>query len=403
MINRQNALVAGLARMLARLTAGRLEWVRGAWAESSAVPPGPRRLAWRLGTAWLAVRQLLAPRDIASAAAFVAAASAVAWMSWRGSPTNVTTLTHRVDAITLAGALAAVTLLGRLVFGRVSDGWPGRVLRAGWYAAILAVLPFKAAIEQFTFAIPPGGERLRLYGFVMYIRMPAEVQWNRDLLILLILVSYAIAVVWMTSRRARISGASLAIGVGTGVAFGAVMYLVAPLGLQKRSVNPWFSGSGFDLLVALAWVMLFGGPILAAVLASRIHRAPRGSGTPVTAMLRQGVAAGLLANLTGAMTVTLAGSATVTLMLKSAAVRNWLLTSEHLSANALYVRELNAGADIGAYFVMCIFFPLFALACSAYAAAVVTAVRNSGPADNGPSGGQPQPSGPRSGPVPSRL
>jgi hypothetical protein len=403
MINRQNALVAGLARMLARLTAGRLEWVRGAWAESSAVPPGPRRLAWRLGTAWLAVRQLLAPRDIASAAAFAAAASAVAWMSWRGSPANVTTLSHRVDAIALAGLLAAVTLLGRLVFGPVSDGWPGRVLRAAWYAGILAILPLKAAIEQFTFAIPPGGERLRLYGFVMYIRMPAEVQWNRDLLILLILTGYAIAVVWMTSRRARITRASLAIGVGTGVAFGAVMYLVAPLGLQKHSVNPWFSGSGFDLLVALAWVMLFGGPIVAAVLAARISRAPGGSGTLVATMLRQGVAAGLLANLTGALTVTLAGSATITLMLKSAAVRNWLLSSEHLSANAMYVRELNAGADIGAYFVMCIFFPLFALACSAYAAAVAAAVRNSGPADSGPSGGQPQPSGPRSGPIPSRL
>ena len=61
----------------------------------------------------------------------------------------------------------------------------------------------------------------------------------------------------------------MAIGTGGGVLFGAVMYSVAPLGLNKYATNPWLPGSDVDPLVVLAWVLLFGVPVAVGALASR--------------------------------------------------------------------------------------------------------------------------------------
>src|SRR6266516_1776458 len=58
-------------------------------------------------------------------------------------------------------------------------------------------------------------------------------------------------------------------GTGTGLLFGMAMFAVAPLGLNNHATDPWLPGSTADPLVALAWILLFGGPAAAAVLASR--------------------------------------------------------------------------------------------------------------------------------------
>ena len=82
------------------------------------------------------------------------------------------------------------------------------------------------------------------------------------------------------------------------------MYAVDPLGLSKAATNPWLPGSTAGPLVALAWILLFGGPAAAAVLAGRRCRGPDGSKPPGHARIGQGVAAGVLANGTAAMAVT---------------------------------------------------------------------------------------------------
>ena len=61
----------------------------------------------------------------------------------------------------------------------------------------------------------------------------------------------------------------------------------------------------------------------------------------------QGFAAGLVSNGVGALTVTVLGIGTTALMLKSAWVRGWLYHGQHLTASALYGRELYASQERG--------------------------------------------------------
>ena len=52
------------------------------------------------------------------------------------------------------------------------------------------------------------------------------------------------------------------------------MYAVAPLGLAKDATEPWLPGSDIDPVVALAWILLLGGPVVAGVMAGRRYCRP---------------------------------------------------------------------------------------------------------------------------------
>jgi hypothetical protein len=81
--------------------------------------------------------------------------------------------------------------------------------------------------------------------------------------------------------------------------------------------------------MVLAWSLLFGAPVAAAVVADRRYTAPASS-VPAGARARQIVAAGLLTNLAGALSVTVSGTGTIAAMLKAAWLRNWLCHGQHL-------------------------------------------------------------------------
>lgn len=96
------------------------------------------------------------------------------------------------------------------------------------------------------------------------------------------------------------------------------------------------------------------------MLAAR--RAPLPEG-PVTAPADrgwQGLAAGLVSGGTGALTAAVLGTGTTALMLKSAWLRGWLYHGQHLTASALYGRELYASMDQAFYGAIGIAFPLVA-------------------------------------------
>lgn len=344
--------------------ASQREWVRAAWAESQEIAPGPGRLTWQAGTVWLAARQLITARGGARGLSFTVVAVVVAWLSWPGSPANFTTLVDRVDAVAVAVLLAAVALFARGRFGPVRGGWLPRALRISGYAAILAIMPAKAAVEQFTYTVPSGGERLRLYGLAGVFGSGGA-NWAAEIIFLLVMTGYAVTVLWMTSTRAGMAGSTLAIGAIGGLVIGVVMYAAAPLaGIGKRPTSPWFSESAMALLITGAGVLLLAGPALAGLLAARRCPAPGGAASAVVVKQRQGLVAGTLATLVGALIVTLGGTGTIALMLKSATVRTWLLHGQHLTANALYARELNAGANAVLYFLICLTFPVVGLLCS---------------------------------------
>ena len=96
------------------------------------------------------------------------------------------------------------------------------------------------------------------------------------------------------------------------------------------------------MLVALAWVLLFGAPLAAALLAERRCYGPGDPEQATAARAWQGVAAGLVSAGVGALTVTVLGTGTTALLLKSAWVRDWLYHGQHLTASAVYGRELSA-------------------------------------------------------------
>ena len=97
--------------------------------------------------------------------------------------------------------------------------------------------------------------------------------------------------------------------------------------------------------MAVAWVLLFGAPTAAGALAARRRYGPDDPGRASAARAWQGFAAGLVSNGVGALTVTMLGTGTTALMLKSAWVRDWLYHGQHLTASAVYGRELDASQD----------------------------------------------------------
>jgi hypothetical protein len=63
----------------------------------------------------------------------------------------------------------------------------------------------------------------------------------------------------------------------------------------------------------------------------------------------------------GALTVTALGFGTTALMLKSAWIRGWLYHGQHLTASAVYGRELYASGNMAFYAVICVIFPIIGL------------------------------------------
>jgi hypothetical protein len=240
-------------------------------------------------------------------------------------------------------------------------------------AAILALVPARVIVEVFAELTPRQDDYLRVYNLFNGTGVPGTSQggppWPGEIMIVLAIAGYVAILLWLTSERAQLSRSTVAIGAGTGLLLGLVMYAVAPLGLGLDATNPWLPGSDVDPLVALAWLLLLAGPVAAAVLAARCCRDARGAAPFDSVAIRQGIAAGVLANLTGALFVTAFGTGTTALMLRSAALRHWLYGGQHLSALALYHHELNDSMGTQMYALMCVAFPVIGLLMGAVAVA----------------------------------
>jgi len=145
------------------------------------------------------------------------------------------------------------------------------------------------------------------------------------------------------------------------------------LGGLTRATDPWLRGSTADPLVALAWILLFGGPAAAAAaLAAWRGRGPGGAALPRNVRIGQGIAAGVLANGIAAIFTTALGTGTIALMLRSAWLLRWLHNGHQLTALAAYRYETTASSGANVYLFMLIWFPVIGLFMSALAAACTT-------------------------------
>jgi hypothetical protein len=365
------------------------------------VPPGLPRLAWRAGGVWVLAREALLPRRIGCAALFAAAAAAAALAAWPGSSASLATTSVRGYVITMVLLLAGLPLLARPFLGSAGDSRAARFLRVGACAALLVLIPADAAVWQFAQTPPRGGADLRVYRLVASLAAPKP--WEGAVLSLILAGLYLAPILWMTSRRSRVAPATLVVGTGAGIALGLVMYTVAPLGLSKAATNPWLPGSDVDPLVLLAWLLLLGGPVAAAVLADRRYTASGNAPPPPGARIRQMIVAGVLTGLVGALSATVLGFGTTTVMLKAAWLRNWLYHGQHLlygiqnlssDLKALpaiaYSHELTGSVDVQVFHAIIIIFPLIALVLTAFVA-VARGNAAAAPGDPRRGGGPPGP------------
>jgi hypothetical protein len=378
----------------------RREWIEAVWAEASDVPAGRRRLAWRAGGVQLMTREALMRRGIGTAALFAVAAAAAVWATWPGRPAYLAVSDSRALMIAMIVVLAGLPLLARRLFGPAGRSRTARALRVGTYAAILALMPARNIIEGFRDVPPRAGLDLRVYAVINLEHRVARTESFDWIVFVVVMVLFAAAMLWLTSQRSRVAPVTLATGAGAGIAVGVAVYAVAPLGLSKAATNPWLPGSDIDPLVLLAWILVLFAPLAAGFAAQRHYTRSDSTAAPGAAA-RQIMAAGLVTNLVGALLVAVLGTGTTALMLKGAWLRNWLYHGQHqffgiaglrsvLDGNPTaiaYSHELTASVDSSIFLVMCVAFPLLALALAGMAAAGALGSAAAEPDGDPPRGG----------------
>jgi hypothetical protein len=393
-VGRLSRVAAAAGRSAVRLVpAGRRDWVQAVWAEAYEVPSGLRRLAWLAGGVRVIAREALMARRIGRWLLFAATAAVAARASWPGSPSSFATVIARIDVVTIVLLLAGLPWLARWFLGPASSSRLPRFLRAGAYAAVLALIVAKASVSQVVYA-PATGVWQAMGG-------PArEFDWFVEILFLVVITGYVAAILTVTARRPRVASATLAIGASAGIVLGVVMFAVAPLGLAKDATEPWLTGSAIDPVVALAWILLLGSPVAAGAVAGRRYRGP-GSGPEqlANAKIRQGAVAGFLATGVGALIVTVLGTGTVALMPRAAWLRHWLYPGQHLLPAAAYSHELAAGKSVGGYGLILLIFPVIGLLLGMASAVPTDSATSSGPSPGGggPRGPDPVPDSPDGG------
>jgi hypothetical protein len=376
-LSRAAAAAAKVALWL--LPAERRDWARAVWAESYEVPSGRRRLAWLIGALPAVATGALRASRIGRWLLFAVAAAFTARLAWPGSADRFFTVIARMDLIAVVLLLAGLSwLMGRLL-GAASDSRLARFLRVGGYGAVLAFTVAHARV------VPSGPDPTAA---------ALQFAWFAEILLVVVVAGYVAAILAVTARRSRVAPATLAIGTGAGVLLGLVMYAVAPLGLAKNATDPWLPGSDVDPVVALAWILLLGGPVTAAVLAGRRYHGPGNPHEVDTARIWQCGAAGILTTGVGALIVAVLGTGTVALMPRAAWLRHWLSTGHHLTAAAMHSRELTASNGSGAYGLMLIAFPIIGLALGVFSCAAVVEWSGPPPGGGGPPGPDPVPDPP---------
>lgn len=388
------------------LPAGRRDWAEAAWAEAQEVPRGWPRLAWRAGGVRLIAREAHLVRGTIALLAFAAASGAVAAFAWPG-PADGGADAAQAGIVAVVALLAGLPLVSRWLLGPAGSR-AGRWLRAGWYAAILATMAGIAVADMFHSTVPRGGHDLRT--FLAFescgphvscaadwapgsVHLDSEVPW------VVIMALGLAAILALTARRTPVTRTTLAIAAGAGLVLGTAMYAVDPLGINKYVTAPWLHGTMTDtipggwatLLVALAWIALIGAPLAASVLAALRSRAAGTSWQQTRARLWQGTAAGVITGGTGALLATVLGTGTTALLVRSAWARDLLYHGQHLTASALYGRELYASQN--GYGAICLAFPVIGLILSTIGTGIGDRLATAGrPGANPPGpGGTPEP------------
>jgi hypothetical protein len=305
-MNGLTRVMAALLRWSAGLLpADRRLWAQAVWAEADEAPAGWRRLAWLAGGVRLTAREAALAHRLWYPLAFVAAAIGAAWSAWSGPAGDPAILVNRVDVITIAGILAGLAWAIRRARGPVAAGRLARLVRTGGYAAVLALVVVKAAVERVADA-PPNNMQ------------GSARAWAGEVVFLAAMTFYAAVILAFTARRSLAVPATVAIGTATGTVIGVLTFALGPLGFPLRFTGLWPAGL-YDAAIAAGTLLMVCAPVAAGWAATR--RA--GRSMPVGSNWRQGAMAGLCTGAAAALVVAVLSTATIALLPYDSALQHW--------------------------------------------------------------------------------
>jgi hypothetical protein len=375
------------------LPAERRDWAEAVWAEAREVPPGLQRLAWRAGGIRLIAGESFMKRRVRNSLLFALAAAYLAMTAVPGTPSAILTAYIWLRTIGTIAVLAGLPWLMRRRLGPVIDSGLARSLRLVVFAAIMALIVAMAELDR----ISDTPRRLAASGPHNQPSIGLLLPWST---FLVLLGGYVATILAVTAQRSWVTQRTLSIGVGAGVVLGVVMYAIMPLGVSNDATAPWLGGSAIDPLVVIAWVLLLGGPLAAALLAGWRCRGSAGALAPGEARIRQGLAAGTLATVVGSLLVCALGPVTMALMPRAGWLVRVLYPGQHLTAAA--VTNLVNGYFPAGYFLIWLAFPIIGLSIGALTALAAwgnqaVRERGQGPGGGGPGGDGPTPEPPPGG------
>ncbi|HEY2077238.1 MAG TPA: hypothetical protein VGH53_12980 [Streptosporangiaceae bacterium] len=250
------------------------------------------------------------PRTMRYWAGLAAAAAALGWAAWPGTPDNPATLISRVDVIATVLILAGIPLIVRRKFGPGGSERLPRLLRTAGYAAVFALILVKADVERLEMARFSG---ISLAGL-----------WAGEVVFLLVIAAYVAALLAVTAQRPPAGPATLAIGTGVGLLLGLAIFVLRPLANHVHIANRWLADL-YDLGIAAAVLLVLYAAIRAAIAAAR-RTSRRDSKMPISdARARQGFAAGLCIGIAAALLVSVLGITTIALVPRAAGSIQWTL------------------------------------------------------------------------------
>jgi hypothetical protein len=310
-VNWLTRVVLALLRCSAGLLpADRRGWTRALWAEADEVPAGWRRLAWLLGGLRLTVREATRRRGLGYALALAASAAGMVWSAWSGPVGDSAVAINRADAVTIAVLLAGLPWAIRRVGGPVAGSRPARLLRTGGYAAVIALVLVKAAVERVAGAPPNNFEG------------PVRA-WTGEVVFLMVMAGYAALILVCTAHRSPTAPGTVTIGAAAGAALGVLAYALGPLGFPLRFTGRWPAGL-YDAALALGALLALSVPALAGLAATR--RVDRSRPAGFTG--GQGAMAGMWTGAAAAMVVAVLSTATIALLPYETGLRQW--ASSHI-------------------------------------------------------------------------
>jgi len=299
-------MMAALRRMTALMAADRREWTEAVLAEAAEVPAGWRRLSWLTGGMRLTVREAARAHKLWYPAAFAAVAAGIAWSAWSGPPGDSAIAINRIDVLATAAILVGMAWISRRTRGPVAAARWTRLVRTGGYAAVLALVLVKSAVERVADA-PPNNT---VWG-------PA-VAWTGEMVFLAVMAGYAAVILIYTAQRSPVLPATLTIGTSAGLVLGAAAYLLGPLGFPLRFTGLW-PARLYDVALGVGVLLALCVPVAAGLAAAR--RAD--DALPAGSRFRQGAMAGLWSGTTAALVVAVLSTATIAILPYDSVLQHW--------------------------------------------------------------------------------